>query len=218
MVIEQPDFLSDVEKINELFPKLNLIKSENSLPFFEGKIDICDQQGLYWNTFEVKVTVPTDYPFGVPRMQEVGNQIERIDDRHIDSDGWCCVAIPHVLEIRANRGFKIIEYLKEFGYPFLVNQVFFQVEGRYAGFEYKHGFAGVIQYYQQLLQIADNTVIARFLRGYINGQLPRYLDRCWCGSNRSYRKCHLVAINRLKSLNKKRISFDLIQFEQYVNG
>jgi hypothetical protein len=217
-VNQQPDFESDLEKINELFPKLKLNRSENVSPFLEGKIDICDQEGLYWNTFEVKITMPVDYPFGVPRMQEVGNQIERIDDRHIDSDGWCCVAIPHALEMRAIRGLTIIEYLREFGYPYLVNQVFFQVEGRYAGFEYKHGFAGVIQFYQQLLQTQDKAVIARFLKGYINGHLPRYLDRCWCGSNRTYRKCHVTAINRLKSLNKKRISFDCIQFEQYLSA
>lgn len=199
----------DIEQIGEFFPKLNVIDSDKSIPLFQGEIDISDENGIYWKTFSVKIIAPKEYPFGVPKMQETSNHIKRIADQHIDSNGWCCVALPHELEIRASRGLTIFEYLREYAYPYLANQVFFQASGRYAGFEYKHGIEGVKQFYHDVFKTTDNDIIKRFLIGFLKQQLPKYIDKCWCGSTRSFRKCHLLSVNQLKNINKERIKFDI---------
>lgn len=205
--------MQDFEEVKRHFPKLRTIALENGNVLFEGDIDIFDQQGVYWNTYNIRITVPTQYPRGVPDLYEVSQLIERVIDRHIDHDGLCCVGVSHELFIRAHRDFRIIEFLNEYAYPYLANQSYFMVEGHFVGFEYKHGFGGVIQFYQKLFKTQDYELIFKFIDSFLHTRLPRYGDMCWCGSVRKYRKCHLLMINELKKIPKNQLKSDLSNFQ-----
>lgn len=204
--------LQDFEEVIHRFPKLQKFALESGDEIFEGDIDIFDHQGNYWNTYNIRIVVPPEYPRGVPELQEVSQLVERVIDRHIDKDGWCCVGVSHELLIRAHRDFRIIDFLNEYAYPYLANQSYFMVEGHFAGFEYKHGFAGVVQFYQKLFKTLDHELICKFIDGFLHARLPKYSGLCWCESGRKYRKCHLLVINELKKIPKNRLVSDLRNF------
>ncbi|WP_285011107.1 SEC-C domain-containing protein [Pedobacter faecalis] len=203
----------DIGRMKERFPKLILLNYDGKPPSFEGILDVCDERGEWYGSFDVRLIASDKYPHGIPRMFETGGLIERIPDRHVNSDGSSCVAMEHVLLYRAVRGLSMNAYLQEFAWPYFANQLYFKQNGYYTPGEYAHGFKGVEQFYNESLGTADPVVAIKLIIDILNQRLPSRNDQCVCGSLKKYKNCHMKAVNYLQAVGNDRLMDDLAGFK-----
>jgi hypothetical protein len=203
----------DIKEVNNAFPKLNYFDKSEGI-FFKGELDICDTKGNYWDTFTIGITIPKNYPFGVPLLFEISNIIPREDDRHIDKNGLCCVDIEHELLYLSRQGIRIIDFIRDKVYPFFANQLYFKEEGKYSNGEYKHRFEGIVQFYNERLNITDNKEAIKILQTLLEGKNHSRNELCFCGSEKKLKHCHLESVIFLKTLGNKCLIRDLEEFEK----
>lgn len=92
--------------------------------------------------------------------------------------------------------------------PYFFDQVHKLENSEYKGKEYAHGSYGLIEDYKEWLNLdSDEEVIDRLkiITDWI--KLPRN-ERCFCGSDLKYKKCHLIK-NTFKGIPKEVIKDDL---------
>jgi hypothetical protein len=184
----------------------------------KGTIDICDVDGNYWDSFKIEIFIEKQkYPYIVPIVKETSVKIKRDDKWHISEDGFCCLDIDHELEYKSKRGINITSFYQEKIYPFFTNALYKMKKGNYANEEYEHHFDGVIQFYNEKLQLKDNSVIVKILTSVINNDIPGRNQFCVCGEEIKIKNCHLSTIDFLKSLSKDRIQKDLDGFKKSLS-
>ncbi len=208
----------DIASMKELFPKLNLISLDGEVPSFEGELEICDSNNIYWDSFQIRIMSSKNYPYGVPETYEVTEKIERIADRHISHNGLCCLNIHHALQHHASKGLSITDYTKKYVYPFFANQLYFEQEGSFASKEYAHGFAGVAQFYNEQMGITNPIVATNILEAILTQKFPKPDSPCICGSTRSFASCHLTATQYLDSIGRNTLKMDLNYFRMLLSG
>lgn len=207
----------DIKKVSEFFPKLKLVwASKFSTWSLDGELDICDINGEYWSTFEIIVYIPKSYPNGIPLVEEKSNLIPREIDRHISEEGYCCLDVTHKLSYKALTGIYLLEFLQNSVYPYFANQLYYNKNEHFAGAEYKHNFDGVIQFYDESLNVKDAKSAILILEGIILNNIPGRNDNCLCGSNKKMKQCHIKTIDFLKSLDKKLLEDDLARFKKLL--
>ena len=50
------------------YPKLNTPQKSPLGWTIEGGIDVFDDEGRYWDTYEVSIIIPSDYPSQLPQL------------------------------------------------------------------------------------------------------------------------------------------------------
>lgn len=204
-------FERDVKTAQEVFPKLSIKSSSPEGWKIGGEIDVCDADGNYWDTFLIEVLFTKMYPHCVPLLFETGGKIQRHIDYHIDGDGLCCVDITHKLLYRSKRGLSVMNYLREWVYPYLANQVYRGTGSTYAGGEYGHHFAGVRQFYTEDLKLSVEKA-EEVLRAIVQKRDVGRNAKCPCGSGEKVKRCHEESILFLKTLDRKLLESDLEKF------
>ncbi len=208
-------FEKDFKQLTDHFPKLYdySINQTNNAWLISGEIDICDVEGNYWDTFKIKIQVPFSYPHCVLRVQEINEKIERVEHRHVDELGICCLDIEHKLLVMKTRGINLISFMKDKIYPFFANQLYYEKEGKFANGEFLHRFEGIRQFYFEDLKV-DSTKEAILLLEFIlsKEKLGRN-DSCFCRKGK-YKDCHLDIVEFLKSVGKNQLEIDLRLFKE----
>ena len=214
---EDRRMIKDIEAVIGRFPKLKSRRNnEHEAWIIEGDLDICDTQGVYWDTFEIVIILDKKYPFSVPIVIERSTRVPREDDRHISKSGVCCLDIDHRLLRLATRGINLLDFITTKVYPFFANQLYFEEKGCYAGEEYAHRFKGVEQFYNHELNINTPEMAASFLELMISNKIPERNALCPCGSKTKYKKCHQSAIEFLAQVGKERLKEDLVGFKKLM--
>ncbi len=203
----------DIKIVKNIYPKLKFINNPNN-EYLIGEIDIFDLEDSYIDSFNVKITIPKNYPFQFPKLFELDGKIKQIDSSHINEDESCCVCSLQEEDIRKRKGITIFEYINEFATPFLANILYYRKNGKYANGEYKHGVNGVIQYYQELLNKNQVDEILCEIDLIYSQKLERN-EKCYCGSNLKYKNCHLKIVKALGKLSKERLSKDIETMKVY---
>lgn len=196
----------------ETFPKLSYTCGKKLLSV-DGELDICDQEGNYWGTFHIRILLSYAYPYCVPLLYEKSKVIPRNIDFHIDINGLCCVDIDHKLLVRSKHGLTIRDYLIEWVYPFLANQLYRMKEARYVGEEYAHHFEGVRQFYSEDLRLNDEAAM-KMLEAILSKVNDGRNDLCPCGSGIKLKRCHWNAYIFLKSVGLAVLKSDLRKFQK----
>lgn len=205
-------FENDFEKAMPYFPKLTFMEDKKGGWTIRGELDICDQGGNYWETFKINIEIQSSYPFCVPKVREVSNIIDREDDWHIDKRGYCCLDIDHKLLIKSKRGIDLTDYIRNVICPYFANQLYKKEKGNYAASSYLHGFDGVRQYYAGL-GIVEVDLAIKIIKGVLHNKLPSRNDPCFCGKAK-FKNCHLLSVNKLKSVSKEQLKIDLENFKK----
>lgn len=205
--------IADIAQMSDLFPKLVLTSPAGHPLSFTGEIDICDSAEVYWDTFKIRVEAPANYPYGIPLVREMGSRIERIPDRHISADGFCCVAIDHVLLHHAAKRLTVTVFVQQYVYPYLANQLYFESKRCYAGQEYLHAFDGVEQFYRETMNSPDADTAIKLLECVLLRKLPSRNNPCFCGSSKKFKYCHLMASEYLSRISHRRLQEDLDSFQ-----
>lgn len=200
------DIKEDLNDVMAIFPKLELVKSS-----LIGEIDIYDDENVYYDSFNININIPEKYPYEFPVLHEISNKIPRIIDRHISEEGKCCVCVTQEEDIRSKRGIKIKDFMFEYVIPFLANQIYFEGNKKWANGEYKHGLAGIFQYYYELFETRNIELILKGLKTYLDKSLKPY-EKCFCGSGKKLKKCHQRFFFELEKMSNKRINDDYFYF------
>lgn len=213
---EKSRYERDFKKVEDRFPKLrNDYDSKTRQWIITGDLDICDTAGDYWGTFKIKMFVPQSYPHCVPCVQELSNIIPRHADWHIDDNGLCCLDIEHRLYVLSRKGIVLDQFISEKVYSFFANQLYKLRNEQYAGEEYKHNFDGVVQFYQEDLDLIPELAVT-FLGKILDGTIERNI-LCPCGSKKKVKYCHWPSVQFLKSINTARLIIDHHNFKLLQN-
>lgn len=175
------------------FPSLNFI-TENNTVYIRGKIKIANVA-----VFEIEIKLPDDYPNSLPEVKELGEKIPISDERHINSDGTCCLTVPAKMHQELGKNYSIIEYIDQFVIPFLGNQVYYEIHGVWVNGDYRHGRQGIFEFYVELLHVQNPTVIAELMEITLQ-TFPKLSQKCPCKSGKRLKKCHLKGIVILKKI------------------
>ena len=198
----------DISKVLEMFPKLTLLE-ENKEKSLVGEIDIFDALGNYVNSYNTKIVIPKNYPYGFPILFETSNKFSHIPDRHISEDGSCCVCSLQESDLVSQKGITIKDFFLRYVIPYLANQLYFNSEEEWANGDYEHGADGILQYYKELFGINDIDEVITLL-SFFNAKKMNRNDNCFCKSKNKLKKCHLEVYNIIKDLSKTRIETDLL--------
>lgn len=173
----------DLEKIqiwlNKNQPELTIY------PQSDGSIDIVGNFILYsegapYDSYKVKISVPSSFPAKAPKVREVGERIPRIPDRHINPDGTACLYVPDEEYKFLTSKTELTEFLDNTIRCFFYSQTHFEKGGNWPFGERSHGILGIFEYYKELTDIDTFQDLKTLLRLSLKKKLrPWYI--CFCG-------------------------------------
>jgi len=80
-------FERDFGEVANRFPKLTYGWVQTAkMWMITGELDICDTEGVYWDTFMIVIFIPRAYPYCVPIVMEKSNLIPRDIAWHISPE------------------------------------------------------------------------------------------------------------------------------------
>jgi hypothetical protein len=212
-------FERDFTIAKERFPKLKYgWNAKIKMWVVTGELDICDMVGVYWNTFQITMLVPRGYPYCVPIVAERSDIIPRDIDWHISPEGICCLDADNSLIAMSKAGINLGDFIAEKVYTFFANQIHKLESKKYAGAEYAHHTAGVIQYYVEELNIPSAEATLQTLKRVLYKQGLGRNNKCPCGSGLKLKNCHETGIETIKSFGPVKIEKDIENIEKYLSA
>jgi hypothetical protein len=175
------------------FTKLQLPILINGEWTIDGSIDIIDLDGEYWDTFDVRITVPKSYPARLFELEETGERIPKTQEWH--NNVKCCLSTPAVMYSEMAGDLTLINWLDKFAHPYLANSLYKIKTGHYANEEFEHGTPGIIQGYQKVFRTSDVLVLIEQLELLTGSKILERNSRCFCNSGKKYKKCFLLNEN-----------------------
>ncbi|MFH6983372.1 SEC-C metal-binding domain-containing protein [Marinoscillum luteum] len=206
----------DVEAVVRTHPELEPLMYKNIPVGLEGIIDIFDLDDVKRGSFQIQVDFSARYPNGFPSLRELSKLIPREIDRHIYDNGNCCVTVLQKQIIESKRGITIERYFKDYVVPFLANQIHFEEYGKWANEEYKHGYAGQVQFYQETTKSTDLSIILKAIKIIIDSTKFSRNEKCFCNSEIKYKKCHEQSISDLRVIGKEQLKSDWDQINEIL--
>lgn len=186
----------------EAYPTLSIV-DEGGKKFLRGTFDVVDDEGKFWESFDIEIRCQEGFPNCFPKLIEVGGKIPKIADWHTYTDGSCCITVPPNERLICRNEITVLDFIQTQVRPHLANQAHRRKEGYYVNGEYGHGIEGHWQFYEKELGTTDKAKILKILLVIAKGERPGKKDACFCGSGRRYPRCHKNDYIRLSKLGKK---------------
>lgn len=209
--------MSDAQEVLKKHSGLRL-RFRSGIPFqIWGTYSIHDDRGALQGSFEIEVTIPSNYPHGFPVLKELSKKIERTLDRHIGPSGVICEEIDQKEKIIASKGITIKEYFDQYVFKHFCWQLIYEEEGNKNLQEWSHFGDGTLQFYREELSTDDTNFVERTLEALVSNTLPGRNEKCICGSNRKTKFCHLDNFEELKCIGKMNLRKDLVTVRRLRN-
>jgi hypothetical protein len=157
----------------------------------KGSIDVVDDDGGYWDNYEVSILVSSNYPMELPILLETGKKIERHEDWH-NREGICCLSTNAKMYSVLGKNITLFNWLEKFAHPFLANHVYRIKTGNYANKEFDHGTEGIIQGYCEIFNVKTEIEVVERLELICGSKKLGRNDSCFCGGGKKYKKCFLL--------------------------
>lgn len=198
----------------ELYHSFHLVNSNKAhIRTLRGIITVVDENSQLWADYDVRIEISSAYPYTIPSVYEESKLIERDWDFHISKKGKCCLDINHSMLLKRRSGIKLTDFYQNVIYPFFANHQYRVDDGSYANGEYKHFEKGIIQYYNEELDLTGRDYILKLLESAIlNTKYERNAICSICGSPK-FKKCCLPKINKLKLFGKDQLKIDFEIFK-----
>lgn len=94
----------------------------------------------------------------------------------------------------------INDFIDYFVIPYFFNFSCFEKYGKYCWEGYSHGSIGIKEYYKEKFEINDEKILYNFFKLIVEDKT--FLD-CPCGSNKSFKECHLKKVKFISDLQLK---------------
>jgi len=180
---------SQFEIAKQRFPKLHQPVRIGELWEISGAIDVIDDEGSLWDTYDIKITIPKNYPAEIFELQETGNKIKK-------DVGWhngrsCCVSTNATIFSTLGEDLSLLNWLVKFAHPFLANHIVKKETGAYAGGEFPHYIDGTIVGYEKLFDLQGALMVYNKLKILCSVLNLGRNNKCFCGSGLKFKKCYL---------------------------
>lgn len=192
------------EQLKEVLDSHKLLFLDEATFTLSGEliVDSVDQ-----DIYEVKIELEP-FPDYFPRVFEVGERIPHKYDRHINSDGSCCLTTIAKEEIILKKNkLTLTSFLDEVVTPFFLNNSFYELNGEYRFGEFSHNIEqATLETYQEILDVTDIKLIGRLILDRVQSKLKlRPNDSCYCGSKEKIKRCkdHLERYRDFKLISRR---------------
>jgi len=181
-------FKCEAKEIHEFYPELIFVE-EDLNPRIVGELILQDEQGLFVDSYQIKIEPIPSFPSRFPYVFETGGRIPVNIDWHVFPDGHCCIkSIPEEALI-CKQGISLIRFLEQQVKPYFFNQKYREINGFFLN-ERSHGLDGNIEFFEEKFNTKDLAQIVRGLYFIKQRKEPNRVEKCFCGSDLKYRKCH----------------------------
>jgi hypothetical protein len=175
-----------------------------------GIITVFDINNVPWGNYDIDVFVPTiNYPQVTPIVVETTKNIERSWDFHISDEGICCLSIPHKLILAKRSGINLINFYRDFIYPFFANHQFKLKTGKYANGEFAHLEKGILQFYKEELETDNLLFIEKVIKTGLGKLKIGNNDKCTICGDKKFKKCCKPKVLAIEKYGIKQLEKDL---------
>ncbi len=183
--------------MKELYPLLRFcVDTDAGKMNLEGDFVLQTDCGVS-TSIAIRIEFPRNYPNSEPVAFDAAGRFPALVDRHIIWDGQFCLWLPPCSPWDKNDPNRLVRFLDEVT-VFLERQMIFDVTGIWPGDEYKHGADGYEEF--MLARLDGNQSHFTSLFPVIVGRIHLGRnERCPCGSQRKYKRCHADAVAEITS-------------------
>lgn len=182
--------------LQQHYPTLHL-SVENGQWIIKGSFPV-RANGVEVDHYLVAILLPQGFPRNPPLVKELGGRIREHPDWHVYQEGFLCLYSPLERWKHLPETATIITFLDGALNDYLFSQTYHEKYGTWAFGERGHGAKGIREYLREELGTDDVTVMRQFLE-YLGKKKIRGHWKCYCGSGKQIRQCHLTKINDLHS-------------------
>ena len=186
-------FTFEQELMSQYYPSLKL-SIKNGFVTYSGLLNIKDI-----DTYHIQIILPNDYPNNIPIVFEIGGDIPKVLNRHINDNGSCCLTINDEIKTKYKKDYFLKDFLDDFVNPYFANQLYYEQTGNWLNGEYSHGMLGKWEYLTDKTNIQNNSLLLNFIR-IAEKNIPNLNKKCPCKSNKPLKKCHLNTVLQIKRI------------------
>lgn len=162
----------------------------------------------FHDSFNLEFHFPQNYPEKLPIVKELDNKIPATFHRNPDKSLCLCTPIEQYLV------FSKKPTLENFIYnllnPYILSWLWYQRFYKMPWGERSHGSTGIVESYQELLNLRGLKHAKQFMAEYIYNKIHQKQD-CPCGSGLPFKRCHRNIIVKLENwLPKGQLIHDFI--------
>lgn len=196
------------------------IKYKNDIPtHVKGTYQVLDNNNSLQDEFDINVSIPSNYPFGFPVLQEISQKIPRHIDRHMFNEGYACVELTHKAMLVAKAGITIYEYFVKYVHRYFCWQLVYEIDkGNKNLTEWAHGNEAIVEFYKDFLVLSSYTDIRSLLQVAAANKIPSLNKDCPCNSGKLFKRCHLPLYQTLLSLGNRRLTKDVEILDKFTTS
>ena len=191
--------------VNERFPTLRVDIDGNSA-FVRGTLEIMEPSAeVMIDRYAIELAFPYDYPDSDPVVRETGGVLPKTLERHFNFDGSACLFLPDARWRRCPPNCPIDRFIEGPVRAFFLWQAHLSLTGQQPpSGDWKHGRAGILQFYEEELGTSDIGVIGGSLRRLASDHLSEN-DSCYCRSGKTLRDCHFQQVQKYRERIPRRM-------------
>lgn len=196
---EAPEYHNDiVDSVKHYYPDLNVSYDEDQI-LVTGVWHVYGKE-KHVVDYEIEIIIDRNYPESVPTVFEVGGDIKRCADNHINGDGSCCLEVPP----RRHEVWPIGASFKLFLDVMVHNHFYFQACKKLGiqQKEWSHETEGIFEYYGEKLDVkpSDKKKIIDLLEFSLKWSTYKAGKKCPCGSKKWYSTCHHQQLSEMEKV------------------
>ena len=182
-------FSDQINLLLDTYPGLHITESTENLTRLSGRINIYRTGYGYTldKDYLVEIVVPVRSDF-LPCIFDSGNAIDK-NYIHRYTDGRLCLETDTRIRLFFIDGFDLCKWMTDFVEPYFFSYEYYTRYGQFPFGERPHGFLGIVNTYQELLNGIDEIETIKLIR-FASSQKYRGHAPCPCGSNKHFRNCH----------------------------
>lgn len=190
----------------EKYPNLTIEKVGDK-EFLKGILDIPTEDLTIADSFLVEIHFSEGFPYRFPTLYEVGGTIPNEADWHKYVNSSCCISVESDEILKCKNGITVNTFISDYAIPFFANYLYRKITGSYKNGEYSHGKQGYIEFYTELLKTQDTALWAQYFNNtFRNYKYPKERNKkCFCGSDTKFKKCHLLAFEKLVIIGEHKV-------------
>ena len=178
-----------IARLRQNYPAMEVVHTDSSSVHLHGRLHIHrSYQGFVLNrTYTVDIYIPVNserLPFVVDAEDAISPTYQ-----HRYSDGMLCLETDVQIRMRFIDGFDLTAWIFEYVEVYFLSYEYYNRYGEFPFGERAHGYAGVLQSFQEHLSTNDLLTTYKLMR-YIARSPYRGHALCPCGSGEKLRKCH----------------------------
>jgi len=184
--------------VDEHYPELRYRADDYAgRVWLEGTITLRTESGIP-TRIDTRVEFPEDYPSQEPRVYETAGRFPRDPDRHLLSDGRCCLWLDPESKWDSEDPDALLSFLDETVLFFerqLIRELY--PDAPWPGGQRAHGAAGYLEYVQELLD-GNRRLLTSLTPVLAGGVRVGRNAPCPCGGGSKYKNCCMGRVQEIK--------------------